>query len=110
MAVVHSGGGWIVGSGVGPGSGRPLPSSRLIARTIMSWSQTIWHDSRTPVTPARLQHVLSATVIVAGSPSMNSTRHVVHRALPPHAWSWSIVRILFDRQDEAFARLDVHGA
>ena len=47
----HSGGGVIVGAGVGPGSGRPLPSSRVIARTVMSWSQMIWHDSRTPVTP-----------------------------------------------------------
>ena len=35
---IHSGGGWMVGSGVGPGSGRPLPSRRLIARTTMSVS------------------------------------------------------------------------
>ena len=36
---IHSGGGWTVGEGVGPGSGRPLPSRRLIARTTMSWLQ-----------------------------------------------------------------------
>src|SRR6476620_6822711 len=47
----HSGGGMIVGSGVDPGSGRPLPSRRLIARTAMSWSHTIWHDSLTPDSP-----------------------------------------------------------
>jgi hypothetical protein len=34
--VVHTGGGWMFTSGVGPGSGRPEPSSRLIARTVMS--------------------------------------------------------------------------
>ena len=38
---VHSGGGVIVSCGVPPGSGRPVPSSRLTARTLMSWSQTI---------------------------------------------------------------------
>lgn len=32
----QTGGGWIVGSGVLPGSGRPLPASRLMARTVMS--------------------------------------------------------------------------
>ena len=31
----------VVGSGVAPGSGRPLPSSLLIARMVMSWSHTI---------------------------------------------------------------------
>jgi hypothetical protein len=32
----HSGGGVIIGWGVLPGSGRPEPSSRLMARTVMS--------------------------------------------------------------------------
>src|SRR5262245_53944854 len=29
--------------------------------------------------------------MVDGSPAMNSTRHVVHRALPPQACNWSIL-------------------
>ena len=33
---IHSAGGVIVGAGVGPGSGRPLPVRREIARTVMS--------------------------------------------------------------------------
>jgi hypothetical protein len=37
----QTGGGVIVAAGVGPGSGRPLPVSREIARTVMSWSQMI---------------------------------------------------------------------
>ena len=32
----HSGGGVMSGAGRGPGSGRPLPSSRLIGRTAIS--------------------------------------------------------------------------
>ena len=47
----------ISAAGVGPGSGRPLPVRRLIARTVMSWSQTIWQDSRTPVDALRGEHV-----------------------------------------------------
>ena len=64
----------------------PDPSSRLIARTVMSWSQSTWHDSLIPVRPLAASRSCSATVIFDGSPSMNSTRQVVHRALPPHAW------------------------
>src|SRR5262245_40505615 len=37
----QTGGGVMNGSGVRPGSGRPEPSRRLIARTVMSWSQSI---------------------------------------------------------------------
>lgn len=72
-------------SGVGPGFGRPDPSSRLIARTTMSPSQAIWHESLTPVTPFAASTFFSATVIFDGSPETNSTRQVVQRALPPHA-------------------------
>ena len=39
--------------------------------------------------PRSCSFVASASVIRDGSPSMNSTRHVVQRALPPHAWSTS---------------------
>ena len=81
----HSGGGVMASAGVAPGSGRPVPSNRLIARTVMSWSHRIWHDSRTPVRPRSLRRSFSAAVIVEGSPSTNSTRHVVQRALPPQA-------------------------
>jgi hypothetical protein len=35
-AYAHTGGGLMVGSGVGPGSGRPLPVKRETARTVMS--------------------------------------------------------------------------
>ena len=42
-----------------PASARPLPASRLIARTVMSWSQRIWQLSRTvPEQAAGLEHVL----------------------------------------------------
>ena len=81
----QSGGGVIISAGVPPGSGRPLPSSRLTARMVMSWSQSIWHDRRTPVKPLDSSRDFSAVVIFVGSPSMNSTRQVVHRALPPQA-------------------------
>jgi hypothetical protein len=36
MQLQYSGGGSMNGWGVGPGSGLPLPASRLIARTCMS--------------------------------------------------------------------------
>src|SRR5262249_41934851 len=88
-ALIHSGGGGIWAFGSGPGSGRPLPVRQEIARTVMSWSHTIWHESRTPVAPFAARTCCSATVIRAGSPSMNCTRQVVHRALPPHACSTS---------------------
>ena len=39
----------IVSAGRAPGSDRPLSSRRLTARTVMSWWQTIWQESRTPV-------------------------------------------------------------
>ena len=81
----QSGGGVIISAGAPPGSGRPLPSSRLTARMVMSWSQSIWHDRRTPVRPLASSRDFSAPVIFVGSPSMNSTRQVVHRALPPQA-------------------------
>ena len=77
----------MLAAGVGPASARPLPANRLIARTVMSWSHMIWQDSRTPVRPRAASTVRSATVIVSGSPLMNSTRQVVHRALPPQACS-----------------------
>jgi hypothetical protein len=51
----------------------------------MSWSQTIWHDSRTPDKPFASILVFSATVIRDGSPLTNSIRHVVQRAFPPQA-------------------------
>ena len=60
-----------------------------MARTVMSWSQTIWHDSRTPVDALGGQHLPLGRRHRVGSPSMNSTRHVVQRALPPHACSTS---------------------
>ena len=72
-------------AGVGPGSGRPVPSNRLIALTVMSWSQSIWQDNLTPVRSRAARRSRSAAVIFDGSPSTNSTRHVVQRALPPHA-------------------------
>src|SRR4051812_11760864 len=55
----------------------------------MSWSQTIWHERRTLTAPLAVRTCRSAAVIRFGSPSMNSTRHVVQRALPPHACSTS---------------------
>jgi hypothetical protein len=73
------------GSGVFPASARPLPVRRLMARTVMSASHVIWQESRTPVNSFSASLVCSALVIRAGSPLMNSTRHVVHRALPPQA-------------------------
>ena len=76
-------------AGAPPGSGRPLPSSRLMARTVMSWSHSIWQDNRTPVRPLASRHAFSAAVIFVGSPSMTSTRQVVHRALPPQACKMS---------------------
>ena len=36
-------------------------------------------------TPDGERVLFSAAVILVGSPSTNSTRHVVQRALPPHA-------------------------
>src|SRR4029079_5338403 len=42
-------------------------------------------DKRTPVSPRAARRSRSAAVCAVGSPLMNSTRHVVHRALPPHA-------------------------
>src|SRR5262249_52551041 len=69
--------------------GRPLPASRLMARTVMSFSHRIWQLSRTPVRPRAARTFFSASVICAGSPAMNSTRQVVQRALPPQACSWS---------------------
>ena len=79
----------MVSAGVPPESGRPLFSSRLIARTVISWSQSIWHDRRTPVRPLASRQDFSAAVLFVGSPSTNSTRQVVHRALPPHACKMS---------------------
>jgi hypothetical protein len=84
-AQVHTGGGVIVSAGVGPGSGRPEPSRRLIACTVMSWSQRIWHERRTPVRPRAASRSTSAAVCCGGSPSTKTTRQVVQRAFPPHA-------------------------
>ena len=39
--VVHSGGGEISGVGTEPGFGRPLPCTRLMQRTLMSFSHSI---------------------------------------------------------------------
>ena len=64
----QTGGGVISGAGVGPGSGRPLPVRRLMARTVMSWSHRIWQDRRTPVSPRSWSFVTSASVFCAGSP------------------------------------------
>ena len=75
----------MLASGGGPALGRPDPSRRLIARTVMSLSHAIWHDSRTPLRPFAARTLFSATVIFDGSPETNSTRQVVQRALPPHA-------------------------
>jgi hypothetical protein len=85
----HTGGGVILAAGAGPGSGLPLPSRRLTARTAISWSQRIWQDSLTPLSPRASRRSFSASVFPDGSPSRNSTRHVVHRALPPHACKMS---------------------
>jgi rod shape-determining protein MreB len=65
--------------------GSALPAKRLIARTVMSLSQVIWHESRIPDQSLLLELHLLAFVIRAGSPLMNSMRHVVQRALPPQA-------------------------
>src|SRR5262249_55409191 len=43
----------------------------------------------TPVSPRTASTACSACVIVAGSPETNSTRQVVHFALPPQACNWS---------------------
>ena len=47
--VVHSGSGWISGLGEYRGSARPLPSKRLIARTVISCVARIWQERRTPL-------------------------------------------------------------
>ena len=44
-----------------------------------------------------------------GSPLTNSTRHVVQRALPPHACRMSTPGVLLDREHEALASLDING-
>jgi len=85
----HSGGGVISSDGVPPASGRPLPSSRLIARTVISCSQSIWQDNRTPLKPLASRVAFSAAVIRVVSPSTTSIRQVVQRALPPHACKMS---------------------
>src|SRR5204862_2964653 len=77
--------GWMSGVGLPPASLRPLPARRLLARTVMSWSHRIWQLRRTPVRPRAASTCFSAAVIFAGSPSTNSTRQVVQRALPPQA-------------------------
>src|SRR4051812_25132798 len=77
-------------AGRDPAVARPLPARRLIARTVMSWSQRIWQLRRTPVSPRAARTAFSACVIWSGSPLTNSTRQVVQRALPPQACSWSI--------------------
>ncbi|MDB5320673.1 MAG: hypothetical protein JWN40_2304 [Phycisphaerales bacterium] len=62
--------------------------------TVMSWSQRIWQLRRTPgmaVRPLAVMTSFSAWVMVSGSPAMNWTRQVVQRALPPQAWSWSVL-------------------
>src|SRR5688572_18566352 len=46
---IHSGGGSICAAGCAPASFRPLPARRLMARTVMSWSQRIWQLNRMPV-------------------------------------------------------------
>src|SRR5262249_20172637 len=46
--------------GRGPASGRPLPASRLMARTAMSWSHGIWQLSRTPDKPRAAKRSFSA--------------------------------------------------
>src|SRR5665213_340501 len=79
----------MLASGGPPAFGRPDPSSRLIARTVMSASHVIWHERRTPVRPFIASTFFSAAVIFDGSPATNSTRHVVQRALPPQACSTS---------------------
>ena len=38
-----------------------------------------------PINPLAVSTFFSASVIFPGSPFTNSTRHVVHRATPPHA-------------------------
>ena len=40
----------ISGLGGPPASALPLPASRLMARTVMSWSQAIWQERRALVT------------------------------------------------------------
>ena len=77
----------MVSAGRGPTSLRPLPARRLMARTVMSWSQTIWQLRRTPLRPRADSTSYSPGVMVAGSPATNSTRQVVQRALPPQACS-----------------------
>src|SRR5262249_22657173 len=61
--------GWISSAGRLPASGRPLPANRLMARTAMSWSHTIWQLRRTPVNPRAARTSRSATVIFSGSPA-----------------------------------------
>ena len=44
-----------------------------------------------------------------GSPLMNSTRHVVQRALPPQACRMSTPGVLLDREHQPLAGLDING-
>ncbi len=50
-------------------------------------AQNLAGQTHTAYVPWRPAPPTSALVIAAGSPATNSTRHVVHRARPPQAWT-----------------------
>ena len=95
------------GCGFGPASDRPLPARRLIARTVMSWSQRIWHDRRTPVALFRGQRGrLGLGDASPARPSMNSTRQVVQRARPPQRVQLIDAGVLLEREHQALVERD----
>ena len=73
-----------------PASFAPLPARRLMARTVISWSQRIWQLRRTPLRPRAASTCRSASVIVAGSPATNCTRQVVQARCRRRACNWSM--------------------